>query len=1363
MKKLLVVILLTLLLFSISLAANNEDGYLGPNNLRDDPTLTLYSENDNGIPDFVQGNLMTTKAMPGNEFQSALNFFDQNRGAFKMQDPQSELSLGRIDVDAQGLRHIRMNQKYQDLPVIGGELVAHFKADGSLKAVNGNYEPFIDIDVNPLYSENDAVQIAYDDLKGFFGEGKPNQPELVIFPWEKQTYLAWRLFLSSDTPMGRWEYFIDAKTGEVIFRANRIMNANDIGTGTGVMGTARNHIDTDYTGSTYQMRDYTRQLNNNPHGHDGEMPDGHYIQTNITTTSLPGSIATDADNVWGTTSTQAPAVDGQVYTGLVYDYFLHHLGRNGYDDNGASMLTVVNYSAEGDNNAYWDGSRIVVWSWSTGWRSLAGCPDVISHEWGHAVTENCSNLVYQKEPGALNESFSDMMGAAFEFAHDSLDTPDWLMGENGQLSGEGFRDMSDPHANGDPDYYGTSDPYWVDVVSCSPSFLNDYCGVHTNSGVGNKWFYLLSDGGTHHSVTVTGIGVQNAILVAYQANAYYWTSTTDYHQAALATISAALDLDASGAWATQAAAAWNAVGVSTPGPSVTFAFPNGLPETVLPGDETTFEVNVNGLLGGTPVPGTGMLHYRIDGGSYISEAMTEQSSNHYVASLPSGGCLQLVEFYVSAQEQTNGTFNDTDPGTPHSSIVATSTIISFEDNFETNLGWTVSGNATDGQWNRGVPVGGGDRGDPPTDFDGSGQCFLTDNVDDNSDVDGGTTTLTSPTFDLSAGDGKIHYARWFSNNNGASPYEDTMKIFVSNNNGTSWTLVENVGPTGSEAEGGWYEHSFWAGDLVTPTDQMQLRFDAADLGSGSVVEAGVDDVWVKIYECYDSVLIITTESLPDWTEGQAYSEEIHHLGGIGIISWTDLSGDLAGTGLSLSGDGMITGTPSLAGPISFTAHCEDEMGAFAEKLYSFNINPAINIRTTTLPDWTSGFAYSQQLTSEGGTSPVSWADKNGDLSGTGLSLAANGALTGSPTAAGAISFTAQANDAAGSTDEQLLQFQVNPAITVTTLTVPSWTIGQPYSSQLDATGGTGSLTWNDQLLALDGTGLTLSLSGLLSGTPTSEGPIALTARATDDIGAHGQKVFNFTINAAVAITTESLPAWTIGMPYSQQLNATGGTGALIWSDSDNGLDGTGLSISTSGAISGTPGSTDPISFTAHAQDLTTSSDEKALSITINPAVQITSNLLPSGLENEAYSQQLESSGGTAPMAWADMNNDLDGTGLTLSTDGILSGTPPASGIYEFTAQITDAAGSTDERQLSVNIGVPYICGDANADEAVNVSDAVFVINFVFVGAEAPNPIESADANCDTTVNVSDAVYIINFVFVGGNPPCDTNGDDIPDC
>ena len=82
----------------------------------------------------------------------------------------------------------------------------------------------------------------------------------------------------------------------------------------------------------------------------------------------------------------------------------------------------------------------------------------------------------------------------------------------------------------------------------------------------------------------------------------------------------------------------------------------------------------------------------------------------------------------------------------------------------------------------------------------------------------------------------------------------------------------------------------------------------------------------------------------------------------------------------------------------------------------------------------------------------------------------------------------------------------------------------------------------------------------------------------------------------------------------------------------------------------------------------------------------------------------------------------------------------------------------------VNVqGQDYVCGDANADGVTNVSDAVYLISYIFKGGAPPMPLEAGDANCDGRCNLSDAYYIIHWVFTGGNDPCDPNGDGIPDC
>ena len=387
-----------------------------------------------------------------------------------------------------------------------------------------------------------------------------------------------------------------------------------------------------------------------------------------------------------------------------------------------------------------------------------------------------------------------------------------------------------------------------------------------------------------------------------------------------------------------------------------FDYPSGLPEVLSPGVPTSFSVNVSGRNGGVPVPSSGELHYIVNGGSVQTTSMVQVFENQYNATIPALFCGDKVEFYVSALDSTLGRVYDHNTLAPNRAVSASEISIIFEDNFETDLGWSVSGSATDGHWERGVPVGGGDRGDPATDFDGSGSCYLTDNVDGDSDVDNGTTSLMTPVLDLSLGDARIHYARWYSNDYGAAPNADEMNVYISNNDGSTWILVETIGPI-EQSSGGWFENNFLASDFITTTDQMRFRFSASDLNSGSVVEAGLDDVVITLYACSAGPPDIMTQILPDWTVGMPYSQQLIADGGSGDFTWSDKNGDLVGTGLTLSTDGLLSGTPNSSGQISFTAMVVDETKASDEKLFTFMINADISITTESLPAWTAGRPY----------------------------------------------------------------------------------------------------------------------------------------------------------------------------------------------------------------------------------------------------------------------------------------------------------------------------------------------------------------------------------------------------------------------
>ena len=283
---------------------------------------------------------------------------------------------------------------------------------------------------------------------------------------------------------------------------------------------------------------------------------------------------------------------------------------------------------------------------------------------------------------------------------------------------------------------------------------------------------------------------------------------------------------------------------------IDFAYPDGLPELADPQGGTVVAVEVVPI-SDEPQPGTGMLHYN-DGSGWESIDMNETSSNNYEGIFPAIECGTALSYYFSAETVTGVEVTDPRdaPNTVFSAFSATGYNTFFLDDFETDTGWTVENSTglTDGPWDRGIPVN-CQRGDPESDYDGSGQCYLTDNDSGNacnSDVDGGYTYLISPTFDLTDMSAIFRFALWYTNGFGDDPYNDLFNIWISSDDGRNWMLVETIGP-GSSPE--WMYKWYIVNDFITPNDQVKFRFEASDLNSGSVVEAGFDAFEIVTWEC----------------------------------------------------------------------------------------------------------------------------------------------------------------------------------------------------------------------------------------------------------------------------------------------------------------------------------------------------------------------------------------------------------------------------------------------------------------------------------------------------------------------------------
>lgn len=259
---------------------------------------------------------------------------------------------------------------------------------------------------------------------------------------------------------------------------------------------------------------------------------------------------------------------------------------------------------------------------------------------------------------------------------------------------------------------------------------------------------------------------------------------------------------------------------------------------------------------GDLVAGTTKLHYDA-GAGVVTTDLVPQGGNLWAAVFPALQCGSSISYFVSAQSTNGITWSWPEGGSsaPQSAVVATGSLLVLEDTLETNSGWTVGttgDNATSGVWTRVNPVGTAAQPEDDHTANPGVNCFVTGQgtvgggVGDN-DVDGGTTTLITPAFDLSAANEPyISYWRWYSNNNNGV-IDDTFVVQVSN--GGAWVTVETVGPTGPESVGGWFQHQFRVADFVTPNATVRVRFRASDTGSGSIVEAAVDDLRVEDLQC----------------------------------------------------------------------------------------------------------------------------------------------------------------------------------------------------------------------------------------------------------------------------------------------------------------------------------------------------------------------------------------------------------------------------------------------------------------------------------------------------------------------------------
>ncbi len=532
--------------------------------------MIVAANAQNSMRETIRGENGLSKHFVKLNASQQVNFSDALANAVFNFDDALKLSLIKSESDDLGQVNYRFCQTYKGIPIEGSMYIVQTKS-GKATGLSGEIITDLPSGLKSASSvaaiqQKDAVDIAikYVGAKEYMWQNKEMEQSLknqvkdnkaTYYPAAKLVWynnntadesfnpanltLAYKVDVYAHQPLSRADYYVDAKTGKVLGK-NDIINTSD------AVGTANTYwsgtqtIHSDLNGGTYRLRDLTK---------------GNGVITLHGESGLRGNDYTSTSSNWSLTGFDQAAMDAHFGVSSTYTFYSKVFHRNSYDGNGTALTSYVNDPTYIDN-AFWDGSSMNFNKRSTGEAGGVTGIDVTGHELTHGVTQTTSALVYQKEPGAINESMSDIMGKNVQFYTKHNDI-------NWQLSNDMnwiIRDMSNPKLEHQPNTY--KGQYWINSV------FNDNGGVHTNSGIGNYMYYLLVEGGSGtndngNSYTVKAIGTKAAFII-YRTETVYLFPNAVYSDWRTACISAATDLYGASSQAVKSVEdAFYAIGIGT--------------------------------------------------------------------------------------------------------------------------------------------------------------------------------------------------------------------------------------------------------------------------------------------------------------------------------------------------------------------------------------------------------------------------------------------------------------------------------------------------------------------------------------------------------------------------------------------------------------------------------------------------------------------------------------------------------------------------------------------------------------------------------------------------------------------------------
>ena len=573
---------------------------------------------ENGMPSMIEGipsNLKKASSRNGRMSAiaaAAYNYLEAVKPYLKLSNPDAELNIIKTETDDIETTHLRMQQTYKGVPVYGGEMILHQKANEEVSLLNGHFYPTPSIeDVKPSLSDANVGKIAIGDVSKTSIVKPMTATEMMILKYEKPKTeliiyhqnekadgerLAYHVTVRPNF-LERWIYVIDAKSGEILDKYNYTctLDGTAKATATDLNGVSRS-INTYQSGSSYNFIDATKSMFR---GGTVKADDPQSVIWTIDATNskvnedLTVRQISSANNSWN----NANGVSAHFNAGKAYDYYISTHGRTSLNGKGGTIVSIINIADEngkGFDNAFWNGEYMGYGSGGTYFKPLAGGLDVGGHEMTHGVVENSANLEYKGQAGAINESMADCFGAMVER---KAGTDLWRIGED-VMKGTAYptgalRDLSNPN-NGGRNL--NDNGYQPATINQYYSGSEDNYGVHINSGISNNAYYRFA--------TASGMSIAKAEIVYYRALTFYLTRTSKFLDLRRAIIQSATDLKSKGltdADINSAKLAFDAVGITDGTPPVTN--PNPTPTPIPPTPKTDIPANTGtqGLLSYDPV------------------------------------------------------------------------------------------------------------------------------------------------------------------------------------------------------------------------------------------------------------------------------------------------------------------------------------------------------------------------------------------------------------------------------------------------------------------------------------------------------------------------------------------------------------------------------------------------------------------------------------------------------------------------------------------------------------------------------------------------------------------------------------------